>query len=115
MVTEIAHAKASFAAGVAPGHHVQQLRRHEREAGAQHAAADVRREPFTGAAQVRRKHARQIVAPETQLADREDAGEKHAPLRHLEAVRGGVIEHEHHHEQAGDLEHVRISFRLDTM
>jgi hypothetical protein len=53
---------------------------------ADHATANVRSEAFARPAQVSRKHARQVVPPETELCHRQKAGGKDSPLQQMQVI-----------------------------
>ena len=78
---------AVLASGVAPGINGKhrELLRDEGERRAEHAAADVRGEALARAAQVHRIHVRQVVAPEAELGDGEEAGEENADPQQRDA------------------------------
>ena len=61
--------------------------REPRERRADQASADVCREALTRAAQVQRIHARQIVPPETELADGKEPREEHPDVEPVQARR----------------------------
>ena len=71
---------------------------------AEHAPADVGREALARAAQVGRIDARQVIPPEAELRDRQQAERKDAPLEHRHAARREDEEDQRHQEQPGDLE-----------
>ena len=117
---------AVFAEGVAPGIERQdrELLRDEGERRAEHPAADVGGEAFARAAQVHRIHVRQVVAPEAELGDREEAGEENADSQQRDAhvVKAGqpahvetgkhdfvaarkAQKHQRQHDQPGNEEH----------
>ncbi len=60
-------------------------------AGAEDAAADVGGEAFAGAAEVDREDARDVVAPEAELADEEDTCEEDAPFEGTDGTCGAHV------------------------
>jgi hypothetical protein len=78
------------------GHDRRQETRDQGERRADHPSADVRCKAFARAAQVDRKHPRQIIAPEAELADREQPDKKHADRQQTLIGSRRDAKHERH-------------------
>src|SRR5579862_704026 len=78
-------------------HERNELRGDERRGRADHPATHVRGKALPRAPQVRRIHARQVVAPETELRNRQETDSEDAPAEQREAA--GRREQEHQREQ----------------
>src|SRR5205085_6132778 len=95
----VCHLRARASARHAP----RQRRRRQRCGGANHAAADIRREALAGSSQVGGKYFRNVVAPETELRDRADAHREDAPLRPRERLVRSDQEYHREDNQSGYL------------
>ena len=73
---------------------VRELRRDDRGHRRHHAAAEAHRETFAGAAQVQRKHSRQVAAPETVLRADHQRHREHRVLEQVDVVHQRTQEHE---------------------
>src|SRR5258708_813708 len=97
------------------GHGRYEARRHQGGGRPEHAAADVGRKALARSPQVRRIHARQIVPPETELRDREEAKRRDAPFEERHVRGGRVQKDDGHQDQTRNLKNVQQPAAADKV